>query len=97
MPDAEIIMWSHLKNKQLNGLKFRRQYGVGRYIVDFYCPKMRLIIEIDGDSHFTDEAEQYDKQREEYMQSLGLSILRFTNRDVREKLPEVLEIVLRAV
>lgn len=61
MPNEEIILWSRLKNRQLGGLRFRRQYSVGRYVVDFYCPEVRLVIEIDGDYHFTGEAKQYDK------------------------------------
>ena len=91
MPEAEIILWSHLQRKTLGGYKFRRQYGIGRYVADFYCPKLRLVIEIDGDSHFTDQAEEYDRQREAYIQSLGLKVVRFTNLEVRNNLNEVLQ------
>jgi len=78
-PAPEIILWTKLKRKQLNGLRFRRQYSVNRYVVDFYCPAKRLVIEIDGDSHFTNEAQKYDEQRSTYLKALGLSVLRFTN------------------
>lgn len=91
IPESEVIMWSRLKNSQLTGFKFRRQTSIGRYVVDFFCPKAHLIIEVDGDSHFTDEAEAYDKVREEYLKSLGLTILRFTNLEVRTQLSDVLE------
>ncbi|OIO38593.1 MAG: hypothetical protein AUJ71_02610 [Candidatus Omnitrophica bacterium CG1_02_49_16] len=91
MPKTEIILWSYLKGKGLDGYKFRRQYGIDRYVVDFYSPKGKLVIEIDGDSHFRNEAEQYDKKREEFIRSLGLRIVRFTNIDVLKNINEVLE------
>lgn len=91
LPEAELILWSKLKHSQLDGLKFRRQASVSRYVVDFYCPTQRLVVELDGDSHFTDEAEAYDKIRNEYMRSLGLQILRFTNKEVWENLSGVLQ------
>ena len=58
---AEQVLWKYLKNKQIKGYKFRRQHSVGNYILDFYCPALKLCIEIDGDSHFTDEGKNYDK------------------------------------
>jgi len=97
MPEAEVILWSHLQGKALRGYKFRRQYGIGRYVVDFYCAKVKLVIEIDGDSHFTDEAEKYDCQREVYIQSLGLKVIRFTNLEIRNNLEQVLEAIEKLV
>ena len=94
IPEAEVIMWSQLLRSRLNGFKFRRQCGIGRYVVDFYCPKARLIVEIDGPTHFTDEVEQYDKDRETYFEALGLNIIRFTNTEVRKQLPVVLDALL---
>lgn len=91
IPETEVIMWSRLQGKKLFGYKFRRQYSVGRYVVDFYCAQAKLAIEIDGDSHFTDEAEKYDLEREKYISSIGIRTLRFTNLEVRKKLNEVLE------
>jgi very-short-patch-repair endonuclease len=86
LPDAERIVWSRLKNGQVGGFRFRRQYSIGSYIVDFYCPRAKLIVEIDGPTHFTDAAEAYDAVREEYFRSLGLRIVRFTNDQVRRNL-----------
>ena len=64
----ELILWDKLKSKQL-GFKFRRQYSIGEYIVDFYCSEKKLVIEIDGDSHFTDEAIKYDKIRTDFFEN----------------------------
>lgn len=90
MPVPEKILWSKLKGKQFFGFKFRRQYSVGPYIVDFYCAKAKLAIELDGDSHFSDEAQAYDTERDHYLKQAGLKILRFTNKEVRENLYGVL-------
>jgi very-short-patch-repair endonuclease len=63
MPDAEIILWSRLKQGQVLGYKFRRQFGIAGFVVDFYCPKLRLAIEVDGDTHFVGDAPQKDITR----------------------------------
>ena len=90
MPKGEIILWSKLKNKMLDGYKFRRQYSVGKFVIDFYCPRLKLAIEVDGDSHFSDESEPYDMARQDFIESFGISFLRFTNKEVYENLGEVL-------
>lgn len=56
----EQLLWRHLRGSQVNGLKFRRQYGVGVYVLDFYCPELRLAIELDGDSHYSELGVQHD-------------------------------------
>ena len=94
MPSSEIILWSRLKDKQLGEYKFRRQFGIGRYVVDFYCPSLKLAIEIDGDSHFSGDAPEYDKERQCFIESLGIKFLRFTNVDIKNNLPHVLEAIL---
>ena len=94
MPKAEIILWSKLKGKQMNGFKFRRQYGVGPYVIDFYCPKLKLAIEVDGDSHFKEGAEQYDQKRQKFIESYNIHFLRFANADVYENLEGVIDIIL---
>ena len=93
MPLPEVVLWSRLKNKQLDGYKFRRQFGVGRYVVDFYCPLLKLAIEIDGDSHFIGDAPEYDRGRQTFIESLDIRFLRFTNRDVANNLHSVLEAI----
>ncbi|MCI0479125.1 endonuclease domain-containing protein [Candidatus Uhrbacteria bacterium] len=85
------MLWSRLRCKQIEGVKFRRQFGIGRYVVDFYCPAFRIVIEVDGDSHFVGDAPRYDEERQRYIESLGLRVLRFTNDDVRENIEGVLE------
>jgi len=60
---AEIVLWSIIKNKQLDGRRFRRQFGVGKYVLDFYCPSERLAIELDGHYHYTEEGIERDKER----------------------------------
>jgi len=92
----EQILWQRLRNQQL-GVKFRRQHGIGNYIVDFYCPQCKLVIELDGESHFTTEAQIYDEIRDAYIRSLGLTILRFTNHDVTQNLEGVYEGIERAI
>jgi very-short-patch-repair endonuclease len=86
----EERLWSKLRRQQL-GVRFRRQHGVGRYITDFYCAEWALVIELDGDSHFTPETQVYDAERDRFMYSLGLRVLRFLNRDVMENMEGVVE------
>ncbi len=82
MTDAERQLWAKIRMKQLEGRQFYRQKPIGDYIVDFFCPGAKLVIEVDGSQHFTDEKAEYDKIRDEYLSSLGLRVLRFSNSDV---------------
>ena len=92
MPAPEIILWQYLRNRQINGHKFRRQVSIGKYIVDFYCPKLRLAIEIDGESHFENShAINRDKERQNIIQANDITFLRFTNTDVSENTEGVIE------
>ncbi len=72
---AERLFWKHLKSRQLHGLKFTRQKPIGNYIVDFYCSKLQLVIEIDGITH--DGKQEYDEKREGILRKLGLEVMRF--------------------
>ena len=89
MSKSEVILWSKLKNRQMHGERFLRQYGVDQYVLDFYCPRLKLAIEIDGDSHFMPGAEEQDKARQEYIESFGIQFLRFTNEDVYKNIDGV--------
>ncbi len=80
--DAEKYLWHELKKGQLNGKKFRRQQSIGNYIVDFYCPEEKLIIELDGEHHNEDDQKEYDEKRTRYLESLKLRVIRFRNTDV---------------
>ncbi|WP_080767705.1 endonuclease domain-containing protein [Vibrio campbellii] len=90
MPKPEEILWQRIRRKQL-GVKFRRQHGIGRYIVDLYCAELNLVIEIDGDSHFSDEGKEKDTIRDSFMETLGIKVLRFTNEEVMKQTESVLE------
>jgi very-short-patch-repair endonuclease len=87
---AEAALWEMLKSKQLDGRKFRRQYSIGSYIVDFCCPSEKLVIELDGDSHGEYHKIQDDENRDKYIESLGFIVLRFENRFVFRE-PEYLK------
>ena len=93
MPPAELELWQRLKLKSLDGLKFRRQYGVGPFVVDFFCPKLNLAIELDGDSHFGRDAVDYDQRRQKYIERNGIHFLRFLNPEVYENIEGVLETI----
>lgn len=88
---AERKLWEHLRKSQLLGLKFQRQYGIGPYIIDFFCPELRLAIEIDGDSHFAPDAVVYDKQRQQFIESKDITVVRFLNTDIHENIDGVLK------
>ena len=98
MADAERHLWAKIRMKQLKGYQFYRQKPVGDYIVDFFCPRAKLVIEVDGSQHFSSEMTDYDSIRDEYLRSLGLRVLRFTNTEVltntegvRERISENME------
>jgi very-short-patch-repair endonuclease len=88
---AEAKLWNLLQNSKLEGIKFRRQHSIGNFIVDFYCPQYLLVIELDGQIHFNPVNEEKDIQRTEYINSLGIKVLRFENKEVFEKTEFVLE------
>ena len=87
----EQILWQNVKNRNLKNSKFRRQFSFGYYIVDFYCKEKKLVIELDGDSHFTERGKEYDLQRDNYLKGLGLKILRITNDEIFSNLQNVLD------
>jgi very-short-patch-repair endonuclease len=89
MPKSEVILWSKLKNKQMQGKRFLRQYSVDQYVLDFYCPELKLAIEVDGDSHFVTGAQEYDRDRQKYIESFGIRFLRYTNADIYENVDGV--------
>ena len=88
---AEKLLWDCLRNRKLNGVKFRRQQPMFRFILDFYCEQHKLCIEVDGGIHLTLEQARYDKSRDEYLLEHGIQTIRFRNDEVEENLDEVLE------
>jgi very-short-patch-repair endonuclease len=97
MTKAEFLLWQKLKGKQLEGVKFRSQYGVGQFVVDFYCTELKLAIEIDGDSHFQDGVQEYDQERQAVIESVEIQFLRFTNDEVYGNLEGVLERIIQKI
>jgi len=80
MTEPEKKLWFHIRNRFFSDIKFRRQYSVGKYILDFYIPKYRIGIEVDGDSHVLNQ--QKETEREIYLKTLGIKTIHYTNRDV---------------
>lgn len=97
MPQSELLLWSRLKNKQLNGFRFRRQYGIDRYVVDFYCPELRLAIEVDGGYHLSSDMKEYDPNRQSAIEALGITFLRFSNKEIEKDLEKVVNKVANSL
>lgn len=91
--DAEKKLWGLLRNRQLNKMKFRRQFSVGKYILDFYCPEINLGIEADGGQHYGNEGRQRDELRTNELNRLGVKIMRFSNRDILTNIDGVFEAI----
>src|SRR5687767_10747657 len=79
---AEACLWNALKDRQLDGRKFRRQHSVGQFILDFYCPSENLAVELDGAAHDSAEAQLRDEGRDAFLTTLGIRVVRYENRDV---------------
>jgi len=86
---SEILLWQQLKKKQVLGYDFHRQKPIDEYVADFYCPRLKLVIEIDGDSH--DGKEEADRKRQEKLESLGLTVMRFWDSDVKSNVDGIVE------
>ena len=89
----EARLWGMLKNKQLDGRKFRKQHSIENYIVDFYCPEEKLIVELDGQGHFTPEGKISDAWRDERLLDLGCNVLRFENIELFKNPEGLLETI----
>ena len=87
--DAELKLWRHLRDRQMNGFKFRRQQPIGRYIVDFFCPESKLVVELDG-GHHADQV-QKDQRRTEFLNKAGYRVLRFWDNEVLSETEAVLQ------
>jgi very-short-patch-repair endonuclease len=97
MPPAERLLWGRLRKKQLEGFKFRRQYSIGAFVVDFYGPGLKLAIEVDGASHVGKAAQVYDAERQAFLESKGVRVLRFTNQQVYKELDGVVATIAQVV
>ncbi|KIA89165.1 hypothetical protein OA86_08760 [Kaistella jeonii] len=94
---AEIVLWEKLRNNQLDQLTFRRQHPVGVYITDFYCHRLKLVIEVDGGYHLSEEQQKKDNERTAYLVANGLQVIRFTNHEVEHTIDKVIAAIRAAV
>jgi len=97
MTDSERVLWSRLRGKQVFGMQVYRQKPIGEYIVDFFIPKAKLVIEVDGSQHSVSENVSRDQRRDAYMSSVGLQVLRFNSNAVLKKTDAVVDVIARVV
>ena len=95
--DSEKALWSRLRNKQLLGIQFDRQKPIGEHIVDFFAPRAKLVVEVDGSQHLVGDHVQKDRIRDGYLASLGLKVLRFHRREVLKESDAVVEAIYRLI
>jgi adenine-specific DNA-methyltransferase len=96
LTDAEQILWSALRDSRLHGIKFRRQHPFGPYVLDFFCVKAQLDVELDGSVHMQPEQREYDDERTSYLNTHGLRVLRLRNEDITDRLDEVMTRIMEA-
>jgi very-short-patch-repair endonuclease len=97
MTTSEHHLWYNLRRKQLLNIQFYRQTPIGAYIVDFYAPAAKLVVEVDGGQHFEERQKIYDEKRTKFLESKGLKVLRFDNLEILREMKGVLEIILRVM
>ncbi len=90
LTEAENILWQELRNRKLDGFKFRRQHPIDIFIVDFYCHEKKLVVELDGGIHNVQDIKEYDMARSEELKSFGIKVIRFNNEEVYQNLDSVL-------
>jgi len=95
LTDSELCLWRQLRGKQLAGVQFYRQKPLGDYVVDFYAPKAKLVIEIDGSQHLETSHAEKDKERDKHLHRLGLMVLRINSRQVLKETEAVMEFIYR--
>ncbi len=93
MTHAEVLPWSYIRRKQILNIRFRRQFSIEQFIVDFYAPQLMLAIEVDGMTHLTDEEIDYDNWRQNKLEENGIKFLRFTNTDVYANIDGVVKTI----
>ena len=91
LTDAEEKLWQQLRNRKINGAKFRRQHPVSFYVLDFYCHEIKLAVELDGEIHETKTNKEYDNNRTQVLYELGITVLRFTNTEVEKDITNVIK------
>ena len=97
MTDAEKKLWLEVRGKQLKGFQFYRQKPIGNFIVDFYCPKANLVLELDGGQHYSEQGQTEDRSRDDFLRSKGLRVLRFSDKDVFENMTGIIEKIMESL
>ena len=97
MTESEQVLWSRLRGKQLFGVQFYRQKPIGNYIVDFFAPRAELVVEVDGSQHFMMDHAEKDRERDRYLMSRGIRVLRFNSRAVLRDTDSVVEAIYQAM
>jgi len=97
MTDAEVILWSRLRRNTMDGHRFRRQHPIGPYVVDFVCLPIRLVVEVDGATHASDDEREHDARRDAWLRHRRFRVMRFWNHEIYENLDGVLDAIRRAV
>ena len=97
MTRSEQMLWARLRGRQVQGIQFYRQKPLGAYILDFYAPKARLVVEVDGPQHLELEHGENDARRDAYLAGAGLKVLRFSNTQVIQELDEVVKLTSKAL
>ena len=82
MTEAEKVLWDKIRKRKINGRKFRRQYSIGGFVIDFYSPELKMAIEVDGGYHSGEDQKVYDRERQRIFESIGIKVLRFKNKEV---------------
>ena len=95
MTEAEKLLWDKIRNRKLQGLKFRRQHPIHYYIADFYCHEKRLIVEVDGGIHTDEAVKEHDENRTAELDRLGITVIRFTNEQIFGQLEQVLKEIVK--
>ncbi|MFW5770530.1 MAG: endonuclease domain-containing protein [Spirochaetota bacterium] len=90
---AEKTLWHYLRKNRVKNVKFRRQHSIGPYIVDFYAPQVKLVIEVDGPTHYEEKAIMFDKERTKFIESNGIKVIRFTNNEVYTNIDGILTVI----
>jgi very-short-patch-repair endonuclease len=97
MTDSELALWERLRRKQVQAVQFYRQKPIGNYIVDFYAPKPKIVVEVDGSQHMDSEHAARDLQRDAFLASRGLRVFHFDDLQVLKEIEGVMEMIVRAV
>ena len=97
MTESERLLWSRLRGKRLLGMQFYRQKPIGEYIVDFFAPRTKLVVEVDGSQHMEGKQAQKDDKRDKYLAAVGLKVLRFNSREVLEETDAVVEVIYHSM